>query len=498
MRTAIKYTIGRTLPAVRLLAALAIVSLLGQAQTGDNAVYNSTGSIATSSAFIDATPFGSSTSPHPTICSILYTIIKSSTYPVTGAVIDARGLINNTNASFTCAQTFNETPWQSGADSTYQDKPSIILLPAGTITIYYTWILPNTTKLVGQGAATPVTSGSQTGTVIASADAIGTGVFSGPTYNPTTPLPMIQFGAPGAEVGDSSALTCTHNPGICVDISIEDLSLNGAGTTSQVVDGILNLDSQELTYVRRVGFYNLTGTGLQVGTSNYSSKSQNSGPFEQIYSSSTSTTGHCAHIYGAPTRGIHGITCLGNTTTLVSGGGILLDSTSNSIEDVHVAGFTNGIVVGSASPAFQAWGNLLSNVSGGGSSSATLIHLCSATSCTSTGSAVQDITILGATSSGGATTILDDVTGVSLSDTSVGMYALGEAQALTTASGSPSIYGYSRFSTSPTVPSWYVGSTQSPPTSCTSVANGSIYSATGTTGTGTLWGCIAGNWVLLE
>jgi hypothetical protein len=484
MRTTRRFSINWVLAATAfaILGAMSIVSNPAQAQSaGNNAVYNSAGSsVIGSSAFIDASAFGNTTTK-PTICAIIYGIISTS-YPAAGAVIDARGLVDGTNATFTCATT--ESPWLSG--STYQDHPSVVLLPAGKITISYTWVLPNNTKIVGLGASTPVTSGTQTGTVITA-----TSSFTGPAsgYSPAAPVAMIQFGDPGIQ-------TCSPGggagvAGVCFNISVEDLTLNNAGGATQTIDGILNLNSQELTYARRVNLYGITGTGIQVGYTNYASQAQNSGPYEQIYYSSQSSSGHCAQIYGAPTRGIHGITCVASSNT---GGAILLDSGSNSIEDASISGFGDGILAGSqSSTSSRPWGNVLSDISGGGTGT-NLVRLCSATNagnCTSsTAVAVQDITILGATSTGG-NTIQDDVTGTTLANTTdptVGMYALGEQQALI----SGTTYGYSRFTTSPSVPSWYVGSTQSPSGSC---SNGSIYSATGTSGSGTLWGCIAGGWV---
>jgi len=481
MRTTKGFGVGGILvAAIGLLVSLAITARYTRAQSaGNNAVYSSTTTVTGSPALIDASAFGGSTLP--TICSILYGIIGSTTYanyPASGAVIDARGLVSGTNASFNCGST---TPWWNG--SAYLDQPSVILLPTGTITSSYTWVLPNNTKIVGQGASTPVTSGTQTGTVITAASSF-TGPASG--YSPVAPVAMIQFGDPGK---NTCTTTDTGTAGVCFNISVEDLTLNNGGGTSQTIDGILNMNSQELTYARRVNLYAITGTGLQVGYTGYATQAQNSGPYEQIYYSSGTSTGHCAQIYGPPTRGIHGITCLAVSNT---GGGILLDSTSNSIEDAYVSGFTDGILVGSASStSSRPWSDVLFDISGG--TLTNLIHLCSSTvsnNCTSGVVAAQDITILGATSTSG-TTIRDDVTNTGLSnstDPTVGMYALGEPQALI----SGTTYGYSRFTTSPSIPSWYVGSTQTPGGSC---SNGSIYSATGTSGSGTLWGCIAGGWV---
>jgi hypothetical protein len=462
---------------VSIIVTLAAVA--GQAQTpsqGNNVVYSSAGTPSFGSqAFIDASAYGGSSLP--TICSILYTIISSSSYPAMGAVIDARGLVDTKNASFTCSKTITESPWQSGATTTYVDKPSVILLPAGTITISYTWVLPGTTKLIGQGSYAP-TAGM--GTLITGPPVtVPPTTFTGPASG--YPLAMIQLGDPGNQ-------TCTSNPGVCTNVTVEGLSLSYQGS-GQTIDGILNLDAQEMSFARRVGIYGFKGIGLRVGyLSPYNAKAQNSGPYEQLYISSGSGGGSCAQVYGTGTRGIHGITCVGSSNT---GGGILIDSSSNSIEDVYVSGFADGILVGSQTTAgVKAWGNLLSNINGGGASS-NLVHLCSSSpSGNCNGSiAAQDITVLGVSSSGG-NTIVDDnvltssspVTSTILTDSTVAMYALGEPVLI----NGTATFGSSRFTTSPSVPAWFVGTTQTPGSPCTP---GSLYSAT--SGAKTLWGCIS-------
>jgi len=102
---------------------------------------------------------------------------------------------------------------------------------------------------------------------------------------------------------------------------------------------------------------------------------------------------------------------------------------------------------------------------------------------------VCDISVL-AVSSTANNTIVDDVNGPTLSfltDPTVGMYILGEQ---VTAGNSSAPIGNSRFRTSPSLPSWIVGTTNMPSTPC---AVGDLYSiTTGTTGT-TLWGCVGPN-----
>jgi hypothetical protein len=199
-----------------------------RAQTqGNNAVYYQSGSSGTcckgSSAFIDASVFATSTS---TFCSTLYGILSSTSYsyPSVGAVIDARGL-NSNNTTMTCAA--GTTPWYNG--STLVSVPSTILLPAGTIFIQATWVLPNNTHLIGVGDG-------PSGTMIE--------VLSG-----TSLTTMIQFGS-------SSTAVCPS--GVCTGISVENLTLNGQ---AQSVDGIVNQYAQNNSYVNHVLIYQILVAG---------------------------------------------------------------------------------------------------------------------------------------------------------------------------------------------------------------------------------------------
>ena len=116
---------------------------------------------------------------------------------------------------------------------------------------------------------------------------------------------------------------------------------------------------------------------------------------------------------------------------------------------------------------------------------------CSPTSgsCGSSSGTVSDLSVIAATAScsSSCATLYDDVTGTSLngiSNAHVGMYVLGEEVGT---------IGYSRFTTSKSVPTWIVGSS-SVSGSCSSTSPGSLYSnTTGTLGstfyvcTGTTW-----------
>jgi hypothetical protein len=187
---------------------------------GQNAVYNPTcnnGPVVGSSSFIDASMFAQSGFD---FCKVLNGILRGTSYPAAGAVIDARALANsNPPTSLTCSAS----PWGSG--SSYVNVPSTILLPAtlttGTtpkpIIISTPWVLPANTHLIGEGDGISGTSFTP-GTTIQAASGFSSGSS------------MIQFGP----------LTCLPLPGvpsICSGISVEKLTLDGNG---QSVNGITN------------------------------------------------------------------------------------------------------------------------------------------------------------------------------------------------------------------------------------------------------------------
>jgi hypothetical protein len=298
---------------------------------GQNGVYNATCNnnapgVVGSNAFIDASMFGNNSTD---ICAVLYGILKNIVPTTTGAVIDARGLPGSTGTSMTCAT--GTTPWNNG--TTYVAVPSTILLPAGTIQIPATWVLPNNTRLVGEGENNPLSS--TPGTTIQAAV-------------PSLPS-MIQFGP--------SSSACTSSG--CSGISVERLTLDGR---SQSIDGIINQLSQNNTYVDHVTLYQILGTGLLVSSTTGGSAS-NSGPYTNItfdtggYSGTTSTV--CAQISNnvsggnlTGTKGIHGLRCTSETNDAPAA--VLLDASNNSIEDVKIVGFYDGVLVGAnATPPQQ-------------------------------------------------------------------------------------------------------------------------------------------------
>jgi hypothetical protein len=418
---------------------------------GQNAVYNPTcnnGPVVGSSSFIDASMFAVSTD---TICSTIYKILNSVTY--TAAVIDARGLPGATGASMTCKA--GTTPWNNGA--TFVNVASTILLPATPtagatprpIIISTPWVLPANTHLIGEGDG--ISDASFTpGTTIQAASS-----FSGS---------MIQFGP----------LTCLPQPGVpsfCSGISVERLTLDGNG---QSVNGITNALGIGPSYVDHVSLYRILGTGLSV-----SGSAVNSGPYTNITFDLGGVSGTqqtvCASINGlAGTRGIHGLNCIAENHDPPAA--VLLDSSNNSLEDIRIVGFYDGIRVGANA---SAQSNILLNIvgdtgRGGLQPPVNVVHL-------SKNNPVSDLSMMGVSNVLGNPSISeysiqDDVTSTTLGDVYVGIYALGE---------SAGNGAYTRYTTSPNAPTWALG-TASPSGSC---ARGSLYSCNDASCSAALWAC---------
>jgi hypothetical protein len=386
--------------------------------------------------------FANSPPPPLNFCTVLYYVLTHG-YPSAGAVIDARGL-NSVNTSMSCSAGW--TPWNSG--SAFVNVPSTILLPAGTIVIPTSWVLPQNTHLIGVGDS--ISSSSGVGTTIQACKSVSC-TFSGD---------MIDFG---------TAASC---PSGCTAVSIENLVLDGQG---QSINGIVNQYSQTFSYIDHVSLYQIVGTGLSV-----SGSASHSGPYSNVtfdtgaYSGVSATT--CASINGlSDTRGLHHWSCKSETNDATAG--ILLDSSNNTVEDVRLIGFYDGIRVGANANANS---NVLLNVYGDTAlgSGLTPINTVHIESLSST---VTDLSIMGLGNAGGSGTITlkDDLTSTQLSGTSdpyVSIYALGKS-----ANG-----GYSRFTTSPNAATWGVGSVAPGTNSC---SPGSLYSRT-SGGTPALYVCL--------
>jgi hypothetical protein len=250
-------------------------------------------------------------------------------------------------------------------------------------------------------------------------------------------------------------------------ISIENLMLDGFSLNINGIGNATTLSS----YIDHVTMYRILGTGLVLS-------SQNWGPYTNITfdsgPSALSTT-TCANITGPNGLGIHGLTCIAITAANAA---VYLDSSSNSIEDVRIAGFLDGVLVGSQGAAQS---NVLLNIFGdtiistNTPSPVNVIHLSGLHT-------VTDISIMGVNNVGGGSdnTIKDDLTSTTLADPYVAMYVLGKS-----ANG-----GYSRFTTSPHAATWGSGAS-TPSGACGASSAGSLYSNTSGTGAA-LWVCPVG------
>ena len=123
-----------------------------------------------------------------------------------------------------------------------------------------------------------------------------------------------------------------------------------------------------------------------------------SGPYTNINftasavcSSLTCAPTACVKIQ-AQTRGLHGITCTAaSTSSAPPGAAIYLDSYNNTVEDVHVEGFYDGVVVGDYADgqggvlpnttALAASGDTISNITAafGRGYIKNAVHICSPT-----------------------------------------------------------------------------------------------------------------------
>src|SRR5262249_23207213 len=150
--------------------------------------------------------------------------------------IDARGV--------STPSTYTNSPWNSFSTN---PPPATILLPRGPITIPSTWVMPDRTRIIGAG---------KTQTSIQAAAA-----FSGST-------PMIQMG--------NSTFCGTAG---CTGISVSDLQLSTATSpTTFNINGILNQNSREQSFVSGVAFHFIAGTNLDVETSG----ANGSGPYSDL------------------------------------------------------------------------------------------------------------------------------------------------------------------------------------------------------------------------
>ena len=487
MRTKISCS-ARSVIALMLIVGWFSVSpsrVEAQSTRGQKAVYSSSNSVTPSTVWVDASAFW--TSGALDMCTLLQNNVFTPTYGTTysnGAVIDARGLVNASNSTACSVDPF---------DALSGPPPSTtLLLPNGYIDIMKPWTVPNNTRIVGDEQGTRIRAN-----------------FS-ESY-------MIQMG--GTEPTSNKYLCPTSGamqlP--CTSVGLEHIFLDGSLVVKgkeYVVGGINNQYAGAGSYVNDINLWQLSLTGLYVGAG-----AANSGPYSNIsYVAQTSCV-----IAGCPnpecidleaqTQGVHGVTCIGNQLSAATQqvAGILVNASNNSIEDVHIEAFWDGIQVGPSSSATVA-NVLLSNITGtttgSGETAApttNTVHLCGANPWGPSGSpyfgkcanhgTVQDITILQSLNGSQAptTTIADDVSGNAIpgcdavknpgcpAPISTAIYVLGELD--------PGAAGvYSKFTSSPAtpngnysgessfVPTWGVGSPSTALTNEACSPVGAIYS----------------------
>lgn len=193
------------------------------------------------------------------------------------------------------------------------------------------------------------------------------------------------------------------------------------------------------------------------------------------------------------------MTCVSGATTLPTTA-IYLGGSNNSIEDVKIGGFNNGIMVGENGVAQS---NTLLNISGDGTvgtgSGTAVVRICG-NGCPSH-STVTDLTLVGvATGGGSGNSIRDELVNTTLTDPTVGIYILGKSVTVAAATG------YSRFTTSKNTATWGVGnigSTAPTAADCTNTTGrnttGSLFSNTSTTsGNTALYVCSGTAWVAVK
>jgi hypothetical protein len=374
--------------------------------------------------------------------------------------IDARGV----SASTLDCTGSQASPWDGfNVNGSLKPPKATILLPAGTIKISKAWVLPEFTRVIGEGSCLSSTNCNLLTTIQAQ---------SGLTT-------MIQLG---------NNILCSPNSHSIYDCQatvIEHVRLD-ANSVASLQQAILNNFAEELSYVNDVAIVNLAsgGVGLSLGSSS-SNNANNSGPYSNIYVSGNAAT--CVTINGTNgTRGIHGLTCYESAGTGVA---IKLDAPNNTLEDISIVtgigtgagSFQDGILIGSVASAEN---NVISNVTGVDNVT-NLIHICGPTghvNCPSSSSTPpKDLSILAVTNSGG-TTIYDELMGTTLRDSYVGMYLVGEPVV------AGAVNGFTRFTTSASVPTWFEGP-DAPATNPGFCPIGSLYSRNTGSGT-TLWGCV--------
>jgi hypothetical protein len=284
--------------------------------------------------------------------------------PATGGIVDARG--------FQGTQACSANPF-SGIS-----KSATVLLGNATFQTIASWVIPNKVSVHGSGRGD---SGGNNTSIQA---------VSG--FPATTPV--IAFGTSAPSFG----------------IHVENLQVDCNNQTGAI--GVQNVNSQEQTGLRHVTILDCPNIGLDIETSG----AQNSGPYEdlEILNQSGGSAGTLPVVINqVPAfRGLHGATINALGAAAVPTVAIRLDS-SGTISDIHCEHTGDCVRVGSIAATSSA---VVTNVNCGPSST-NCVHI-------SNSFANQNIALSGITTSAG-NAVVDDILSTTLTDSSVGLYVLG-------------------------------------------------------------------------
>jgi len=149
-------TVNRMLLLISALATMWPNALDAMGQTGaqgNNAVWSSTSVLTGSGAFVDVAAFcgagGTNNCNGLDFCTMLNGALTGSGVLTTGGVVDARGVVAQLTTMKTPPLLCASNPFASISGT--NAEPVTVLLPASTIDLQTSWILPSNIRLVGEG-----------------------------------------------------------------------------------------------------------------------------------------------------------------------------------------------------------------------------------------------------------------------------------------------------------------------------------------------------------
>lgn len=355
---------------------------------GWNIVSDGGTTLAASGAFVDATVFPITGAD---VCTQINNALLA--LPAGGGTVDARGITGGTTQTATC----NSNPF-AGVSAT-----ATLLLGAVTFQTTATWVIPSRSRVFGIGGG-----------------ASGTGTAAGANT-------VLQWTGTGSSGIVMSLGTSTGTP---FGVYVGDLAIdcNVTSATGSTVTGLQNLYAQEQSGANDITFKDCSGSSLDVEGNG----SQNSGPYTNLnimhpHDSCKSTTLPVVYS-GAAKRGINGLTVVADScTTNKPLAGVDINGSGNKFngdvfERIHCENLVNCILIGDKA---ETTAIILSGVTGcphnaNNYSCSNVVQISNAFAGTG------DIVIEGlALNNGGGNLVLDQVGGNTITDTSLGFYALG-------------------------------------------------------------------------